>query len=137
MASIEKKCIVCSKKFNTPTHAPHKQVCSYECAGERKNIKKSSLDRYIIFSRDSFRCSYCGRNSIEHKIVLCIDHIVPKSKNGKNIASNLITSCLGCNDSKATRGFNDIAAKTLNKEIKRRNADNNIDGDLVINLKVI
>lgn len=49
--------------------------------------------RRRIYWRDGFTCVWCGatRN-------LCLDHIVPRSKGGTNAPSNLVTSCLRCNE---------------------------------------
>ena len=38
------------------------------------------------------KCAYCGS-----KKELTIDHIIPKSRGGKNSWNNLITCCLPCN----------------------------------------
>ena len=45
--------------------------------------------RFEIFKRDNFTCRYCGKKTPE--VVLEIDHIIPKSKKGKDDESNLIT----------------------------------------------
>lgn len=62
-------------------------------------IKSSGLLklRFEVFMRDNFTCRYCGRTVKEDGVKLHIDHIIPKSKGGKNNLSNLITSCLECN----------------------------------------
>jgi 5-methylcytosine-specific restriction endonuclease McrA len=58
-------------------------------------------DRFAILARDNFSCVYCGRNPTKHKAVLHVDHIIPKSKGGKDEAGNLIAACERCNLSKA------------------------------------
>jgi DNA-binding transcriptional MerR regulator len=67
-------------------------------------VKKNDFSRNIppklrfkILQRDNFTCQYCGRNRKIHQVVLWIDHIIPVSKGGLTIESNLITSCLDCN----------------------------------------
>ena len=52
--------------------------------------------RYQILKRDSFRCQVCGRTQADGTI-LHIDHILPVSKGGKTIPSNLRVLCAACN----------------------------------------
>ncbi|MCK5492976.1 MAG: HNH endonuclease [Candidatus Omnitrophica bacterium] len=54
--------------------------------------------RFLVLKRDNFICQYCGRKSPEAE--LQIDHMLPKSKGGKNNVDNLITSCRECNQGK-------------------------------------
>ena len=58
--------------------------------------------RFEVFKRDGFQCAYCGKTPPE--VVLEVDHIIPKSKKGKDDINNLITSCFDCN-----RGKRDIS----------------------------
>ena len=51
--------------------------------------------RFLIFKKYDFTCQYCGRKA--PKVELHIDHIVPKSKGGKNEESNYTVACLECN----------------------------------------
>lgn len=50
----------------------------------------------IIFNRDNYTCSYCGKvgGKLEG------DHIIPISKGGTNELHNLTTSCRKCNRQK-------------------------------------
>lgn len=51
--------------------------------------------RRAVFSKDSFRCNYCGCGDD-----LTVDHIVSVVKGGKNCLSNYQTLCRACNSSK-------------------------------------
>lgn len=53
------------------------------------------LTRQNIFKRDGFECKYCGNEED-----LTIDHIIPRSKNGKSTWKNLVTACKSCNSIK-------------------------------------
>lgn len=55
-------------------------------------------NRNRIYKRDGYQCVYCGspRN-------LTLDHVMPKSRGGKNSWINLVTSCIKCNLKKADR----------------------------------
>jgi 5-methylcytosine-specific restriction endonuclease McrA len=55
-------------------------------------MKKIRVNRQRLYKRDNNECAYCGS-----KKELTIDHILPKSRGGKNSWSNLITCCLSCN----------------------------------------
>ncbi|PWT28412.1 HNH endonuclease [Butyrivibrio fibrisolvens] len=58
--------------------------------------------RYNILKRDGFKCLLCGR-SAEDGIKLHVDHIIPVSKGGKTIYSNLRTLCNECNQGKSDK----------------------------------
>lgn len=60
--------------------------------------KKVSLSRNNIYKRDSFTCVYC--DSRDH---LTLDHVVPRSKGGKDTWLNLVTACQKCNTLKGDR----------------------------------
>jgi 5-methylcytosine-specific restriction endonuclease McrA len=55
-------------------------------------MKNFRVNRQRLYKRDNNECAYCGS-----KKELTIDHIIPKSRGGKNSWSNLITCCLPCN----------------------------------------
>lgn len=58
----------------------------------KNKIKSFKVNRNRIYRRDCYECAYCGS-----KKSLTIDHIIPKSRHGKNTWDNLITCCLPCN----------------------------------------
>jgi len=51
-----------------------------------------------IYRRDKHTCVYCGSRK-----KLTIDHVVPVSKGGRHIDSNLVTCCNSCNLSKGDK----------------------------------
>lgn len=55
-------------------------------------------NRNRIYKRDNYECVYCG--STRH---LTLDHVIPKSRGGRNDWNNLVTSCQKCNLKKADR----------------------------------
>jgi 5-methylcytosine-specific restriction endonuclease McrA len=64
----------------------------------RFKTKPIKLNRKRIFKRDNNECVYCGS-----KRNLTIDHIMPRSRGGKNTWSNLVTCCSNCNLKKGNR----------------------------------
>ena len=55
-------------------------------------------NRNRIYKRDNYQCVYCGSNKS-----LTLDHVIPKSRGGKNEWTNLVTSCFKCNLKKSNR----------------------------------
>ncbi|MEO0470670.1 MAG: HNH endonuclease [Bacteroidota bacterium] len=58
-------------------------------------FKKVNLTRQNIFKRDRNRCVYCGSRDN-----LTIDHVIPKSRGGRDTWENLATACQKCNAKK-------------------------------------
>src|SRR5688500_14944989 len=54
--------------------------------------------RYRILMRDGFTCQYCGRRAPD--VVLEVDHLVPRSRGGRTVPSNLVAACFDCNQGK-------------------------------------
>ena len=53
--------------------------------------------RYDVFKRDNFKCVLCGASAKDDGVKLHCDHIIPISKGGKTVLSNLRTLCDRCN----------------------------------------
>ncbi|WP_122032948.1 HNH endonuclease [Aliivibrio sp. EL58] len=54
----------------------------------------------IVFERDKNRCVYCGKDLLsdfESFMSAEEDHLIPKSKGGSDLPSNIVTSCNVCN----------------------------------------
>jgi 5-methylcytosine-specific restriction endonuclease McrA len=64
----------------------------------RVPFKSVVLTRKNIMKRDGYRCQYCGSASD-----LTIDHVLPRSRNGKDTWENLVTACNKCNHRKGNR----------------------------------
>ncbi|MEG8947034.1 HNH endonuclease [Rosettibacter firmus] len=61
---------------------------------QNKNIYDFSQKmKEKIFKRDNYKCVVCGRG-INDGVEICVDHIIPKDKGGKNILSNGQTLCM-------------------------------------------
>jgi hypothetical protein len=57
--------------------------------------------QHMVMRRDNFRCCHCGRSPATHPgTFLEVDHIVPWSKGGQTVYSNLQTLCRQCNGGK-------------------------------------
>ena len=55
------------------------------------------VSRRAVFMRDEYRCQYCGNRADS------IDHVVPRSRGGKEVWENLAAACRPCNTAKRDR----------------------------------
>lgn len=63
--------------------------------------KRPIPSRKNIFTRDGFRCLYCGAKA--PRVTLELEHVIPKSKGGPNSWDNLVAACTDCNRKKGDR----------------------------------
>lgn len=73
--------------------------------GQYKKLKNGSIKMSDILREDLMQmecgkecCIYCGS-----KENLSYDHLIPKSKGGPNIISNMVLACRSCNSSKGNK----------------------------------
>jgi 5-methylcytosine-specific restriction endonuclease McrA len=59
------------------------------------------FSRLNVLTRDNFECQYCGKGLVAASATL--DHVVPRSKNGKSTWQNVVTACAPCNRRKGGR----------------------------------
>ncbi len=64
----------------------------------------------FLFARDGYRCQYCNRASYElrPRESLTRDHVVPISRGGLNVWTNVVTACSPCNTRKANHLVTEI-----------------------------
>lgn len=60
--------------------------------------KMCSYNRGVVLARDNFRCQYCQKLLSYREST--IDHVMPRSRGGKNHWTNCVASCKNCNRSK-------------------------------------
>jgi len=58
--------------------------------------------QWVIWSRDKFRCMYCGK-AAGPGVPLTVDHFVPLEMSGDVDSTNLLSSCRRCNKAKGAR----------------------------------
>ncbi len=61
--------------------------------------KEIPLTRRNVLHRDNHTCQYCGHTGES----LTLDHVIPRSRGGKETWDNMITACLRCNVKKGNR----------------------------------
>ncbi|MEZ4700874.1 MAG: HNH endonuclease [Rhodothermales bacterium] len=64
----------------------------------RVPYKRIMLSRKNVLRRDGYRCQYCGNRES-----LTVDHVLPKSRGGKDTWENLVAACTPCNNRKGNR----------------------------------
>lgn len=64
--------------------------------------RDTSPTRSLIYKRDDHECQYCGS-----KKELTIDHIIPRSRGGKDTWENLVACCYKCNIKKGNLLLNE------------------------------
>lgn len=75
-------------------------LSDYHCKDQRRLMTRELRDK--IAKRDNYTCQQCGKY-MPDGVGLQIDHIIPVSKGGKSIESNLQVLCSKCNGSKSAR----------------------------------
>jgi len=77
------------------------------------NLTNVKYSRKGILKRDKLMCQYCGKKCSNKTATL--DHIIPKSRGGKNNWTNIVTACFKCNGMKGDRTPREASMKLLSK----------------------
>lgn len=126
----KRKCKNCNKEFEYFSKTNKKIYCSTKCCFEflKKNKEKTSpfyKIRFQVFNRDNFQCIYCGRSSIEERVILEVEHLNPlkgKKPNWKTTKTeDLVTSCRECNVGKLDRILSVDVIKRIKSKINYSN----------------
>ena len=74
----------------------------------------------FLFARDAYRCQYCTRFSWElrPRESLTRDHVVPISRGGLNVWTNVVTACSSCNTRKADRLVHECGLHLLHAPVE-------------------
>lgn len=74
----------------------------------------------FLFARDGYRCQYCGRWTWElrPRESLTRDHVIPISRGGLNVWTNVVTACSGCNTRKANHLLRECGMQLLNVPVE-------------------
>jgi 5-methylcytosine-specific restriction endonuclease McrA len=68
-----------------------------------------AFNRRNVFRRDNHTCQYCGHVGGD----LTLDHVVPRSRGGRNSWENIVTACRECNSKKRDRTPHEARMKLL------------------------
>lgn len=87
------------KRVNNKNNCFFNDSAIWDSIVKIERSKVTNKLRFQIFERDGYRCVCCKKETDD----LEIDHIVPISKGGKSVYSNLQTLCHECNVKKGNR----------------------------------
>ncbi|HZK82510.1 MAG TPA: HNH endonuclease [Humisphaera sp.] len=79
----------------------------------RQDVK---FNRRNIYARDGSRCQYCGKKMPTTD--LSLDHVIPKSQNGKTSWDNIVCCCIKCNVKKGGRTPEQAHMHLITKPVK-------------------
>ena len=104
------------KKINSPTKA-----FDLPAVIVLKNVVKFrfttiACNRQNIVWRDNNQCQYCGNYFPLDKLTM--DHVIPKSRGGKNTWENLVAACKKCNQKKGSRTTKESGMVPLKKPVR-------------------
>lgn len=72
---------------------------------KRQHIPLSDGNR-LLFARDKYICAYCGGKFSYHE--LSRDHVLARSRGGKDVWENCVTACRLCNHDKGNKLVQDF-----------------------------
>ena len=101
--------LVMNQKATVILHEEGNPVCAASGSWERPSV--ILLTRYVrtprvhavpvsrrgVLRRDEHRCAYCARSAAT------IDHVLPRSRGGRDTWENLVACCHSCNNRKGNR----------------------------------
>jgi len=72
------------------------------------------FSRHNLLLRDKYTCQYCGK-FLKNPKDRTIDHVIPKSRGGKTVWTNVVLCCKKCNLKKGDRTPEEAGLKLLKK----------------------
>ena len=98
-----------SKSFELPAVIVLKNIVKFR-------FTTIACNRINIVWRDNNQCQYCGNYFSTDKLTM--DHVIPKSRGGKNTWENLVAACKKCNQKKGSRTPQESGMIQLKKPIR-------------------
>lgn len=77
------------------------------------NFSQATFNRKTLLKRDNYTCQYCGIRMQLPEIT--IDHVIPKSQNGKTTFLNCVVCCKPCNSKKSNKTVEQVNMQLLRK----------------------
>ena len=98
-----------SKSFELPAVIVLKNIVKFR-------FTTVACNRINIVWRDNNQCQYCGNYFSTDKLTM--DHVIPKSRGGKNTWENLVAACKKCNQKKGSRTPQESGMIPLKKPVR-------------------
>jgi len=80
--------------------------------------RRVSFNRRNIFARDENRCQYCGDKFPTNE--LSLDHVVPLSRGGLTVWTNVVCACTRCNKRKGGRTPHEAGMRLIHQAVEPR-----------------
>jgi HNH endonuclease len=105
------------RSFDEANDLSGRQSAERHPAGGDKYIpvRMQVVTKKNIYLRDNHTCQYCSRKF--HASELTLDHVLPRSRGGRNTWENLVTACRKCNQAKDSRTPEEAGMKLLHRVI--------------------
>lgn len=86
----------------------------------KRGIKKAKFSRVNLFTRDKFRCQYCGTKFAPNQAFkkLTYEHVIPRDQGGKTVWTNIVAACYPCNNKKANRTPEQAGMRLMMEPVK-------------------
>lgn len=83
-----------------------------------KPTKDVKFSRANVYARDEYKCQYCSDKCATNE--LTYDHVIPRSKGGQTVWTNIVSCCYDCNSKKGGRTPEQAKMKLLKKPVRPR-----------------
>jgi hypothetical protein len=87
-----------------------KEIDATAASAAESRVRVMPAIRWQVFQRDGWRCVACGRGAHD-EVILHVDHIVPRSRGGRDELDNFQTLCNACNLGKSNRDSTNLRGK--------------------------
>jgi 5-methylcytosine-specific restriction endonuclease McrA len=90
-------------EYDTVVHSPSVAIRLPSVISLKEYIpaaRRPAFTRFNVFLRDRFVCQYCSDAFPAHD--LTFDHVVPRSRGGRTLWTNVVTACSSCNLAKGS-----------------------------------
>jgi hypothetical protein len=77
--------------------------------------RTQTVSRKNIFTRDGYRCMYCGHSKAGSELEL--EHVMPRSRGGQKSWDNLVAACRKCNARKNDRTPEEAGMKLIHRPL--------------------
>ncbi len=72
---------------------------------------RPALTNRALFERDNYQCLYCGKSFPGRQLTR--EHVLPRSKGGRDIWVNVVAACRRCNQHKGNRTLDEADMELL------------------------
>ncbi len=71
--------------------------------------QRVKFTKRTVLARDRYTCQYCGQQTRD----LTLDHVIPKTRKGETIWTNVVAACRKCNGVKGGRAMKEAGMRLL------------------------